>query len=173
MAAVLDHLRSHARILQRSAQGKDPQALTRLRQDGELGDLDESALAGSVRRRHCLRAIARELGFGSWVQARATLSGEDASDFGTLLYPAGGYAHWNIWSASYEEAKRIRRQHGGYLLAYRRQFFIVDRHFLKTFGLDPEDPDWEKIGRDWVRPQDPAARQRLYGKLIDIRLPNL
>ena len=28
-------------------------------------------------------------------------------DFGTHLYPHGASAHWNIWSASYDEAKAI------------------------------------------------------------------
>ena len=86
-------------------------------------------------------------------------------DFGTLLYPNGASAHWNIWSASYDEAKAIRADHGGYLLAYKRHFFIVDRHFIETIGLDPDDPDWEKMGRDWVRPKDPEARGRLYARL--------
>jgi len=41
-----------------------------------------------------------------------------------------------------------------------------DRHYIETIGLDPEDPDWDFIGRDWARPAEPAARQRLYGKLL-------
>jgi hypothetical protein len=69
------------------------------------------------------------------------------ADFGTLLYPDGADAHWNIWSASYAEARSIRAHYGGYLLAYRRHFFIVDRYFIETLGLLPEDPDWELIGR--------------------------
>jgi len=69
------------------------------------------------------------------------------TDFGTLLYPDGADAHWNIWSASYAEARSIRAHYGGYLLAYRRHFFIVDRYFIETLGLLPEDPDWELIGR--------------------------
>ena len=57
--------------------------------------------------------------------------------------PDGADTHWNIWSASYAEARSIREHHGGYLLAYRRHFFIVDRYFIETLGLLPEDPDWE------------------------------
>lgn len=92
-------------------------------------------------------------------------------DFGTLLYPPGASAHCNIWSASYEEARTIHAQRGGYLLAYRRHYFIADRYFIETLGLDPEDPDWERIGRDWVRPQQPEARERLYAQLLRQRAP--
>jgi hypothetical protein len=56
------------------------------------------------------------------------------------------------------------------LLAYRRHFFIVDRYFIETLGLLPEDPDWELIGRDWVKPRQMDARARLYGTLIRRRL---
>lgn len=103
----------------------------------------------------------------------AVLRGEETADFGTLLYPKGADVHSNIWCATYEQARKIREQNSGYLLAYRRHFFIVDRHFIETLGLDPEDPDWDSIGRDWVRPLDPAARERLYSKLIRSRAPEI
>ena len=51
----------------------------------------------------------------------------------------------------------------------RCPFFITDRHFIATLKLDPDDPDWERIGRDWVKPSKPDARERLYAKLIRIR----
>jgi hypothetical protein len=136
----------------------------------ELKDRDASELPAFVQRRHCLAIVARELGFQGWPHAVGVLSGTDSTDFGTLLYPDGADAHWNIWSASYVEARSIREQHGGYLLAYRRHFFIADRYFIETLGLLPEDPDWELIGRDWVKPRQMEARARLYGSLIRRRL---
>ncbi len=33
-------------------------------------------------------------------------------------------------------------------------------------GVDPDDPDWERIGYDWLRPLDEAARGRLERTLI-------
>jgi hypothetical protein len=32
--------------------------------------------------------------------------------------------------------------------------------------VDLADPDWERLGRNWVEPLDPAARARLEQKLI-------
>ena len=169
MAGVISDLKAQARILHRQAASGDPRAVARVRVLAELADGGVHAVAVRTRRRHCLATLARELGFRGWPHAAAVLRGTDASDFGTLLYPAGAEVHWNIWSASYEQAAAVRESHGGYLLAYRRHFFITDRHFIATLGLDPDDPDWERIGRDWVKPARPDARERLYRKLIQGR----
>jgi hypothetical protein len=169
MAGVISDLKARARILHRQIVNREPAAVARMRQLAELRDVDADALTTQTRRRHCLAVIARELGFQGWPHAVAVLRGADSRDFGTLLYPPGAEVHWNIWSASYEEAKAIRDEHGGYLLAYRRHYFITDRYFIETLGLDPDDPDWHSIGRDWVHPSEPAARERLYAKLIGAR----
>jgi hypothetical protein len=170
MADVIHFLKTRARQLHRRAAANEPGALARVRQLDELRVLEPDALAQHVRRRHCLAIVAREVGFRCWPDAAAIIGGATRGDFGTLLYPTGADAHWNIWSASYDEASTIRAAHGGYLLAYKVHFFIVDRYFIETIGLDPGDADWALIGRDWVRPRLLAARQRLYGKLIVRRL---
>lgn len=169
MAGVISDLKARARILHRQIASGDPHAVARVRTLAELAVGDLQAVAARTRRRHCLTTLARELGFRGWQHAVAVLRGTDTSDFGTLLYPPGAEVHWNIWSASYAKAAAIRADHGGYLLAYRRHFFITDRHFIATLGIDPDDPDWERIDRDWVKPTRPAARERLYGKLIQER----
>lgn len=162
---ILD-LKSRARILHRQARRLDPAALSRLRTLPELRNLEDGSQVDCLKRRHCLAVIARELGFEGWPHARAVLAGTASEDFGTLLYPPGADVHWNIWSANYEEARDLREQIGGYLLAYRRHFFVVDRHFIETLGLDPDDHDWELLGRNWVKPLRLGARRRLYAKLI-------
>jgi hypothetical protein len=58
-----------------------------------------------------------------------------------------------------------RNASGGYLLAYRRDFFVADRPFIETLGLDPDGSEWRRMSFDWARPRDPAARRRLYGAL--------
>ncbi len=39
---------------------------------------------------------------------------------------------------------------------------------VRERGLDPDDPDWERIGRDWVRPLDAAARERLAERRVAV-----
>jgi hypothetical protein len=123
--------------------------------------------AGAIRRRHCLAVVARELGFRGWPHAVQVLSGTGTTDAGTLLYPRRCGAHINIWCASYDQAKRIRARHGGFLLGYKHQYLVVDDDYMTTLGVDPDDPDLDMIGRDWVGPSDAVARARLYGRVID------
>lgn len=173
MVDVINRLKNEARLLHRKAAGGDARALARIRKVHEKFDLDDESLRPLVKRRHSLSALARELGFAGWTHAAQVLRGGDATDFGKLLYPNRCWAHTNIWSASYPEAQRIRHESGGYLLAYRNHYLIVDADYIRTMGLDPADEDWQAIGFDWVRPVSPEARGQLYGKLIEIELPSV
>lgn len=173
MVRVLDNLKAQARILHRQAAMLDAAAVARLRKLPELRGIDAAGLPAVIRRRHSLAVIARELGFDGWPHAVAVLGGEPVTDFGTLLYPPYGSGHANIWLATYEQARTIRNQNNGYLLAYKRQFVVTDGYFITSLGLDPEDPDWDRIGRDWVRPAEPEARDRLYERLIAHRQAQL
>ena len=164
-SAAITSLKHYARILHRRAQRSEPPALAKVRVLREFRELDAAQISCTIQRRQCLTVSALRLGFQSWDHARAVLN-DDAEDYGTLLYPQSCAGHWNIWSAHYDEARAIRSEHGGYLLAYRRQFLIVDRDYIDSLGLDPDDPDWSAIARDWVRPPDRAARARLYEKLV-------
>ena len=80
-------------------------------------------------------------------------------------------AQLNHWFAAYDEARAFHAETTSgaapvYLLAYKRHFFVVDRHFIASLGLDADDADWQAIGWDWVRPRSAEARRRLYGKLL-------
>ena len=169
-APVLDDtirdLKTYARVLHRRALARDAQAMLDLHALPEFARANDDELVQLLQRRHCLKLVARRLGFQDWKHALDILSGAQSDDFGTLLYPATCSGHWNIWSAAYAEAAEIRAAHGGYLLAYKRQFLIVDRDYVDSMGLDPDDPDWNRIGRDWVRPKQADARARLYRKLV-------
>lgn len=170
MVDVIKRLKTEARLLHRKAAAGEATALARVRKVHEDPLLDDASLRQQVRRRHCFGVLARELGFSGWSHAAQVLTGRDVRDFGKLLYPRGCYAHSNIWSAAYGEARRIREETGGYLLAYRHHYLIVDADYIRTTGLDPSDPDWREIGFDWVKPKSPEARGRLYGKLVEISL---
>lgn len=170
MVELVQHLKSHARILHRHTRERAAEATGRIRALEQFRNSDDSEIARNVLRRHCLAVVARELGFEGWPHAAAVLSGSRSDDFGTMLYPRHGAAYWNIWSASYAEAKSLREQTGNYLLAYKKHYFIVERYFIESLGLDPDDADWERIGRDWVRPLDLDARSRICLRLISPKL---
>jgi hypothetical protein len=120
-----------------------------------------------LQRKDCLTQVARDAGFASWPHALRVLEGDGGeADFGTLLYPVGWGARLNHWFASYDEARAHLDANGGYLLAYKRHFFVADRHFVAELGLDPDDADWGALGFDWARPKSVDARKRLYGALL-------
>src|ERR1700692_199464 len=102
-------------------------------------------LGAGYQRKDCLAMIAAEFGFPNWPAAKAAISGAEAVDFGTLLYPSA-CAHINLWFARYDEAAEVRAAKQRYLLGYKRQFLVVDRYFIKSLGLDPDDEDWQESG---------------------------
>jgi hypothetical protein len=63
----------------------------------------------------------------------------------------------NRWFSNYDEAREARDGGGGFLLPYRRHFFVCEA----DVGLEPEDADWERVGWDCARPADEAAYRRL------------
>jgi hypothetical protein len=71
----------------------------------------------------------------------------------------------NHWFATYEQALAARQSAGGYLLPYRHHFFVCQAEAIRVMGLDPADPDWQRIGWDGARPADPEA----YARLLDRR----
>jgi len=181
---AIQELKTRAEILHHRIEARDPVAIARLRvlpqfrrlskSPGPLEDQLANA-AASIRRSDCLTVIALELGFSNWPQASRVISGATADgdpqpmDFGTLLCPRTSGAHLNRWYRTHEEAvnDQARSESRGYLLGYRHQFMVVDRYYVaEVLRLDPDDPAWEAIGFDWVRPKDSAARTRLYAKLV-------
>jgi hypothetical protein len=163
---IVEELKDKARLLHKAVEAGDVEAVARVRGLPDFKGMAVDAIPPAVQRKHCLSALAREIGFSGWSHAVTVLDGRPSDDMGTLLSPPGAAAHWNIWSASYDEARQIREEHGGYLLAYKRHFFIVDRHYVEMLGLDPEDPRWERMARDWARPRDATARREMYAMLI-------
>jgi SAM-dependent methyltransferase len=85
-------------------------------------------------------------------------------DEGPVMYAARMDAIVNRWFTTYEGARASLQSEGGYLLPYRNQYFVTLREGIRELGLDPDDPDWERIGWDWVRPDDAAAWERLKSK---------
>lgn len=168
MTNAVKELRIRAEILHKRLQSDESRALRRLRALLPFRRMTEDQILASIKRikrRDCLNVIANELGFDTWLQAKAILSGEGKStNFGTLLYRGGG--HLNRWYVSYEEALQDREKSCGFLLAYKRDYLVVDRYFIASLTLDPDHEDWAAIDFNWVRPKSLPARTRLYDKLV-------
>lgn len=116
-----------------------------------------------------LQLLAIEAGYSSWNTLQQELSAGRSDDdiAATELYRPGiSEFNLNIWCASYEQAKDYQRTHKGlFLLQYKGKSFLAQAPHIIGIGLDPNDPDWEKIDWDWVKPADDAAKARLRKKL--------
>jgi hypothetical protein len=121
-----------------------------------------------VQRKHALAVVAREGGFRDWLHLRASV--EDAPDetgFDTTrLFPPRNAVFLNLWFARYEEARKVLdADPTRYLFPYRHQYVLCEAGLLENLGVDAADPDWDRIGRDWVKPRDTEARSRLAVRL--------
>jgi hypothetical protein len=120
-----------------------------------------------VQRKHALAVVAKEAGFRDWAELKAAMSGEREPAFDTMrLFPPRSAAFLNLWFRTYEEASVVlRKTPWRFLFPYKHQFFVCEPGFLEARGIDPKDPDWERIGHDWVRPRNAAAHARLSAML--------
>ena len=180
MTDPIVELKVRAELLHKAVAANDSHALERLRALPEHRKADAAALAAlveGVRHKHCLAVVAREVGFTGWDHAVRVIEGDPAeADFGDLLSSPGRGAFLNQWLATYDEAKAIHRElcvsgAGSYLLAFRRHFFLTERGYVESLGLDPDDADWAAMGWDWARPASVDARRRLYGRLVTRQPP--
>jgi hypothetical protein len=83
---------------------------------------------------------------------------------GSLWYQPNLDVFLNRWFSNYDEARGSLETHGGYLLPFKRHYFICEAEAIRTMGLDPEDSDWKRIGWDGARPADQEAYARLRQK---------
>ncbi len=111
-----------------------------------------------VQRKHALAVIATEHGYPSWL---ALLRAHTTTPDATAMYTERLTLYLNRWFADYDEARESLLRDGGYLLPYRKDFFITEAEGIRELGLDPLDPDWALLGFDFARPRDPAAHARL------------
>jgi len=155
-APILDHLKNEARLLHKQAKAGSRSALQRLTKNSPA-----VALGEDIQRKHCLATIARKIGFPSWKAVVDCFEKRAEASFSGFLHPKRCHIFWNIWLASYEEAAKVRAEHGGFLLTYGNQFIVVDDDYVSALGVGPDNALWEAIGRDWARPVDFAARDQL------------
>jgi hypothetical protein len=124
-----------------------------------------------VQRKHALAVIAREMGFRDWRHLTEEAHVElPAFDTARLFTVKTGF-FLNSWFVTYEEAKAAQTRQSHFLFPYRRQFVVCEGGLLTALGIDVADPDWQAIGRDWVKPADAKAHYRLNQKLARIVPP--
>jgi hypothetical protein len=161
-SSVLEDLRSDDR-------SRALRAAERLRILPDFAPLDPGAIVerrGSIGLDHALAALAAELGDATWADCERRLGPPPAERLDTERFFDADRGYLNRWFARYGEARASLESEGGYLFPYRHQFFVCESGFFDALGLDPADSDWDRIGRDWVRPRDESTRQRLERRLI-------
>jgi hypothetical protein len=166
---LLARCRRQAHRLRRCLRDPDPElraaAAARLLALPEFAGASAAELladSARVRLRHALAVVALDHGFGSWSALQAAC--EAAWLAPTAMYAPAMAAYLNVWFADYEEARAHRLAEGGYLLPYRDHFLVVEPEAIRELGLDPDDPDWARIGYDFARPRDAAAHARLVAR---------
>lgn len=113
-----------------------------------------------------MEVVARENGFTNWAQLAAETANAPILFETARLFPEKSDVFLNLWFRNYEDAHAAHQAEADLLLfPYGEQFVLCEPALLGWLGADPRDPDWEKIGRDWARPLDEAARSRLAAKL--------
>ena len=174
--SALEEYKTQASILLKQLRSDDtaaaPKAALRFQQLPHF--LNQSAIdiikSRQVKLKHALTVIAQEHDFDSWVDFKRHLERKDKlaerrESYYTLLYPPQAARFVLEWHANYEIASTELSRSGGYLLPYKKQFFICEAEYIAELGLDPDDPDWELIGYNWIHPADQSAWERLDSKL--------
>ncbi|WP_120495931.1 hypothetical protein [Kiloniella sp. EL199] len=181
MADIIHELKHNARILHRNLTTGKQASLAFIKKNPDFKNLSDLAIIETVKRKHCLSQIAKALGFKGWSHLSQIIQMETPPvptserselDYGKILCSSRCMPYTNFWTVFYLEAKEHRDQTNGYLLTYGTQFLVTEQDFIKTLGLDPKDPDWNLIERDWANPKNIKARDCLYQKLITRNLKN-
>ncbi len=137
------------------------------------GDLDAlSRLGPKPKRRTALNAVALDMTGRAYLDLRTLELPVETNQRGSVADPARMFERhlaqfWNHWFSNYEEALLHLKAAGGFLFPYKNQFVVVEADLLRNVGLDPDDPDWVAIGRNWVKPSSETAFTRLSIILID------
>lgn len=140
MTALLEELKVRARV--------------------RLNTARRDAAATDLKLRDCLHGAARAVGFAHWEHARRVLGGEaqPSEDMGTFWHAPRTGILLNLWFARYEQALPVlEADRSAYLLPYRRQCFVVQDHFIRELGVDPNHPAWAQLRHDLVGGYGSAA----------------
>ncbi|GAB5493600.1 MAG: hypothetical protein Phog2KO_38150 [Phototrophicaceae bacterium] len=176
--SALDEYKTQASLLLKQLRSDDTQkaleSAVRFQQLPHLANKSAIEIVKSeqIKLKHALTVIAQEHNHESWASFKQKLerkaklkAHKQANPYHTDLYPRRCAGYVLEWHSDYEIASTELGRIGGYLLPYKKQFFICEAPYIEELGLDPDDPDWALINWNWVRPADQDAWQRLNEKL--------
>ena len=73
----------------------------------------------------------------------------------------------NLWLAKYAQAQAaLAADPAAYLLPYRRQFMVVQGHFIEALGVDAGHPAWADTSHDLVAAYGSKAWLELAGQRL-------
>lgn len=133
--------------------------IQKLKAKAKLLQKSKRRAGAAIRLKEAFRILARAAGFNDWRDLR------DAVDATGAFCPPGASAFWQAWFASYPEAREYHAGHGGFLIPYRRQFFVCEAAYVEFLGIPLGDPDLERAGKNWAEPADRAAYHRLLKRI--------
>jgi hypothetical protein len=114
-----------------------------------------------VQLKETLRILASAAGYTSWKALKDSLELRDL-----FCPPAQAATHAKSWHRDYASARAVLHERSDlFLLAYGKQFFVCDRHWIEQLGISSDDPDVKDVGQDWAAPRNTTAWQRLLSKL--------
>lgn len=87
----------------------------------------------------------------------------------TRLFPRRTAAFLNLWYRTYDEAKAALTEHPDrFLFPYQTQFVVCEGSMLEFLSIDTNDPDWNRIGHDWLSDDDSSAHNGLASRLREV-----
>ncbi|MES2526550.1 MAG: hypothetical protein V4598_05660 [Bdellovibrionota bacterium] len=103
--------------------------------------------------------LAKNAGYDSWKAFKDDLEVCD------ILNPPHWSAQWKVWYPTYQQASEAIADTNKFLLPYRGQFFVAEESYILELGISLDDSDLLLIGRDWAKPKDKEAWERLLCKI--------
>lgn len=98
-----------------------------------------------IKLKHCQFLVSKQLGFDNWHHAQEMLSGRlpltKQVNMGAIFYNHACDAMMNLWFADYQQAKEVlaKKPESSWLLPYKKQFVVVNQHYLSLLKLDNEN----------------------------------
>jgi hypothetical protein len=102
-------------------------------------DAKKISKSKKLKLKEALDLISKEKGFSNWKNYKDSLD--------TFWYEKHT-PFLNHWFSKHSEASAHREVHGGFLLTYKGQYFVVSHDYIEYIGLDSNDPIWKAIGFD-------------------------